>query len=84
MEEADPSLGTIRFIVSFSSEQEIAKAGLSRQLIRLQNGSLGALMIWMIFISAGVALIQRFRWIIYIFGAFLIRLRLCRAVISVV
>jgi tellurite resistance protein TerC len=35
-------------------------------------GILGALAIRMIFIIAGVAMIQRFHWIIYFFGAFLI------------
>ncbi len=35
-------------------------------------GILGALVIRMIFIVAGVAMIQRFHWILYIFGAFLI------------
>ncbi len=35
-------------------------------------GILGALIMRVIFIAAGVALIQRLEWIIYIFGAFLI------------
>jgi len=35
-------------------------------------GILGAMIIRVIFIIAGVALIQKFNWIIYIFGAFLI------------
>jgi tellurite resistance protein TerC len=35
-------------------------------------GILGALIMRAIFIAAGVSLIQRFHWIIYVFGAFLI------------
>lgn len=35
-------------------------------------GILGALIMRVIFIVAGVALIQRFHWIIYVFGAFLV------------
>ena len=35
-------------------------------------GILGALIMRAIFIAAGVALIQKFHWVIYIFGAFLI------------
>ena len=34
-------------------------------------GILGALIMRAIFIAAGVGLIQRFHWIIYVFGAFL-------------
>src|ERR1700732_3983893 len=35
-------------------------------------GILGALIMRAIFIAAGVSLIQRFHWIIYVFGAFLV------------
>jgi len=35
-------------------------------------GILGALVMRVIFIAAGVALIQKFHWIIYVFGAFLV------------
>ena len=35
-------------------------------------GILGALIMRAIFIAAGVGLIQRFHWIIYVFGAFLV------------
>jgi tellurite resistance protein TerC len=35
-------------------------------------GILGALMMRALFIFAGVALIQRFHWVVYIFGAFLV------------
>lgn len=35
-------------------------------------GILGALVMRIIFIAAGVALIQKFHWIIYVFGAFLV------------
>ena len=35
-------------------------------------GILGALVMRAIFIAAGVGLIQRFHWIIYVFGAFLV------------
>ena len=35
-------------------------------------GILGALIMRAIFIAAGVGLIQRFHWIVYVFGAFLV------------
>jgi len=35
-------------------------------------GILGALVMRIIFIAAGIALIQKFHWIIYVFGAFLV------------